>query len=116
MPGVQTILPIMLNFVNQGKLSLEKMVRLLCVHPAQLYKMVGKGGIYIGQDADFSVVNLKEDRVIEDKNIASQCGWTPYNGLTVTGWPKATILRGQKIMENDVMLAPGKGQPLKYKN
>lgn len=114
MPGVQTIVPIMLNFVNQGKLSLEQMTRLLCIHPARLYKMKGKGGLYVGQHADFTVVDLNERRTLDDSQMASQCGWTPYHGQTVQGWPVATYIRGQKVMENDKVLLSRKGRYLEY--
>jgi len=114
MPGVQTILPVMLNFVNQGRLSLEKMTRLLSIHPARLYRMKGKGGIFVGQDADFTVVDLKEKRTLKDENMASQCGWTPYNGVQVQGWPKVTMVRGQVVMENDNVVKERWGQHLNF--
>ncbi len=113
--GVQTIVPLMLNFVNQGLLNLEKLCLLMSVNPAQIFKAKGKGGIFIGQDADFTIVDINKKQTVSNKDIASRAGWSPYDGHEFTGWPVATIIRGVFAMENgQALVEPGFGQPLQF--
>jgi len=114
MTGVQTLLPIMLDHVAAGRLSLERLVDLTSAGPARIYGMANKGRIAVGYDADFSIVDLKAERRISHFWIASKCGWTPYDGKTVTGWPIMTVLRGQVIMRDDTLLGDPAGQPLRF--
>lgn len=101
MPGVQTLLPIMLEHVHNKRLSLEHLLKLISINPARLYGATEKGGIAIGKDADFTLVDLKATRTITNNWVKSKCGWTPYDGMTVHGWPTHTIVRGQIAMDND---------------
>ena len=110
MPGVQTTLPIMLNHVNKGRLSLERMVDLLAHRPQCLYQITGKGRIAVGYDADFAIIDLRKSNTITNKWIKSKCGWTPYNGITVTGWVQGTILRGSLVMWEDEILESPEGR------
>jgi len=110
MPGVQTLVPVMLNHVNQGRLSLAHFTQLVTENPRRVFGIKNKGRIEIGYDADFTVVDMKKSRVIENSWIASRCGWTPFDGMKVQGWPTHTILRGQVVMENDVVVKPHQGQ------
>ena len=106
--GVQTLVPVMLNHVNAGRLSLTRMVDLMCAGPARVYGVVGKGRLAAGYDADFTLVDMKRRRRIEECWIVSPCGWTPFAGMDITGWPVATIVRGQTVMrEDEVLGAPG---------
>ncbi len=89
MPGVQTLVPVMLDHVAQGRLSLARFVDLTSAGPARIFGIAGKGRIAVGYDADLTLVDLKARRVIEDAWIASRCGWTPFAGKTVQGWPWA---------------------------
>lgn len=114
MPGVQTILPLMLDHVNAGRLSLLRLVDLMCYGPQRIFGLVDKGRIALGFDADFTLVDLKARRAIENKWIASRCGWTPYDGMTVTGWPVATIIRGRTVMRDDAIEGAASGQPLRF--
>lgn len=114
MPGVQTLVPLLLDHVNAGRLSLERFVDLVAHGPQRIFGLATKGRIAVGFDADFTIVDLKAKRTIENKWIASLCGWTPYDGKTVTGWPIATIIRGRTVMENDQILGIAQGQPLKF--
>ena len=106
--GVQTLLPMMLDQLNQGRLSLLRLVDLMSAGPARIYGARNKGRIAAGYDADFTLVDLKKTRRIENSWIASQCGWSPFDGVSVTGWPVATIIRGHIAMREDEVL----GQPL----
>ncbi|MES2855739.1 MAG: dihydroorotase [Bdellovibrionota bacterium] len=113
--GVQTMLPLMLNHVNAGKLSLERLVELLCRNNARLYGAIGKGEIKTGYDADFTIVDLAHERVIENKWIASKAGWTPYDGMKVKGWPVATIVRGSIVMRDDQLIGRPIGRPIEFR-
>ncbi len=110
MPGVQTLLPVMLNHVNQGRLPLTRFVPLVTENPRRVFGLKNKGRIEVGCDADFTVVDMKKERVIESSWIASRSGWTPYDGMKVQGWPTHTILLGEVIMENDFVISPHRGQ------
>ncbi len=114
MPGVQTLVPVMLDHVNQGRLTIERFVDLTSHGPHRIFGMARKGRIAEGFDADFTVVDLKQQRTIENRWIASRCGWTPYDGMTVTGWPKGTIIRGRKVMWEDEIVSPAAGQPVAF--
>lgn len=113
-PGVQTMLPLMLDQVHQQKLSTQKLVDLLCENPRDVFGCITKGRIEVGLDADLTLVDLKAQRRIENKWIQSRCGWTPYDGVTVTGWPKAVFLKGQLAMHNDELLALPKGELVEF--
>ena len=114
MPGVQTLVPVMLDHVNKGRLSIERFVDLTSHGPARIFGIAQKGRIAEGFDADLTIVDLKKKRVIENKWIESKCGWTPYDGYEVTGWPQGTIVRGQKVMWEDQILGKAEGQPVKF--
>jgi dihydroorotase len=114
MPGVQTLVPVMLDHVNKGRLSLFRFVDMTSVGPARLFGIAGKGRIAVGYDADLTIVDLKRRAVISNRWIASRCGWTPYAGVSVLGWPVGTIIRGKKVMWEGELTMPGQGQPLRF--
>ncbi len=114
MPGVQTLVPVMLDHVNAGRLSLQRFVDLMCEGPHRLFQIAGKGRIALGYDADFTVVDLKARRTITNDWIASRCGWTPYDGMQVTGWPVMTIIRGRAVMREDEITGAGAGRPMRF--
>jgi dihydroorotase len=107
MTGVQTLLPLMLDHVQAGRLSLERLVDLTSAGPARVFGIEGKGRIAAGYDADFSIVDLRARRIIRDAWIASVSGWTPYDGCAVTGWPVHTVVRGQVVVRDEAL----NGQP-----
>ena len=112
--GVQTLVPIMLNFVNQGLLSLFHLARLMSVNPAKIFGAKKKGGIFLGQDADFSIVDINKKQQIDNRWIVSPCGWTPYHGVEVRGWPVGTVIRGNIVMKDGKILREGTGQPVTF--
>ena len=114
MPGVQTLVPIMLDHINAGRLSLERFVDLTSHGPQRIFGIAGKGRIAAGYDADFTIVDMAAKRTIEDDWIASKCGWTPFAGKTVTGWPKGTIIRGKRVMWEDEILGAAGGEPVRF--
>ncbi len=112
--GVQTLLPLLLDHVNAGRLTLERLVDLTSGGPARVFGIAAKGRIAPGFDADLTLVDLKAKRTITDDWIASRCGWTPFDGMAVSGWPVATILRGRVVMrEGDLRGAPS-GRPVRF--
>ncbi len=98
MPGVQTLVPVMLDHVNAGRLSLARFVDLTSAGPQRVFGIAGKGRIAVGYDADLTIVDLKAEHRIEDAWIGSKCGWTPFAGRRVQGWPKGTLVRGRLAM------------------
>lgn len=112
MPGVQTLLPLMLDFVHQGHLSVSRLVELICSGPAQLYRLKGKGQIVPGADADLTIVDLKKEHTLTHEEMASKCGWTPFHGRKVTGMPVATILSGNIVMREGEVLGSPSGCPV----
>lgn len=114
MPGVQTLATILLDHVNKGNLTLERFVDLTASGPQRIFGIAGKGRIARGYDADFTIVDLGLTRTIENKWIASTCGWTPFDGFKTKGWPVATILRGRTVMRDFASVAPAAGQPVRF--
>jgi dihydroorotase len=114
MTGVQTLVPVMLDHVNAGRLSLLRFVDLTSAGPARLFGMAAKGRIAVGYDADLTVVDLKRRETITDRWIASRAGWTPYHGVRVTGWPVGTVVRGYKVMWEGSLTAPAHGERVRF--
>ncbi|RJG45811.1 dihydroorotase [Mesorhizobium sp. DCY119] len=114
MTGVQTLVPIMLDHVNAGRLSLERLVDLTSHGPQRLFGMARKGRIAAGYEADFTVVDLKRRETITNAQAGSKAGWTPYDGRQVTGWPVGTIIRGNRVMWEGEIVMPGQGQAVAF--
>src|ERR1700761_3220980 len=114
MPGVQTLATILLDHVNAGRMTLERFVDLTSHGAARIFGIAGKGRIARGFDADFTVADLKKKPRIENSWIASRCGWTPFDGMTTTGWPVATIIRGKTVMRDHALTEASQGQPLRF--
>jgi len=112
--GVQTLVPVMLDHVNKGRLSLMRLVDMTSAGPARLFGIAGKGRIAAGYDADFTIVDMKRREKIENRWIASRCGWTPYDGKDVQGWPVGTIIRGRRVMWEGELTTPGQGQAIRF--
>jgi len=114
MPGVQTLVTILLDHVNAGRMTLERFVDLTSAGAQRIFGIAGKGRIARGYDADFTIVDLKAKRRIENSWIASKCGWTPFDGMTTTGWPVATIIRGKTVMRDGGLIAKGSGEAIRF--
>jgi dihydroorotase len=112
--GVQTIVPLMLDHVTSGKLSISRLVDLMCAGPARVYGVTGKGRLAAGYDADFTLVDLKRQRMIEESWIVSPCGWTPFAGQVCTGWPVGTIIRGRTVMRDDALVGAPQGVAVSF--
>jgi dihydroorotase len=114
MTGVQTLVPLMLDHVNAGRLSLLRFVDLTSAGPARLFNIACKGRIAAGYDADLTIVDLKRSETITNKWIASRAGWTPYDGLRVSGWPVGTFVRGRRVMWQGELVTPSQGEPVRF--
>ena len=114
MPGVQTLMPVMLNHVNDGKLSLEQLMNSICENPVKIFGIKDKGFIKEGFDADFTIVDMNKKIIIKNENIESKCGWTPFDGFEFKGTPVSTIIAGQIKMRDGKILGKPEGKPLVF--
>lgn len=114
MTGVQTLVPIMLDHVNAGRLTLERFVDLSSHGPNRIFGMARKGRIAAGYDADFTVVDMKRRETITNAQAGSRAGWTPYDGKEVTGWPVGTIIRGNRVMWDGEIVTPSQGAAVEF--
>jgi dihydroorotase len=114
MTGVQTLVPLMLDHVNTGRLSLARFVDLSSAGPARVFGIARKGRIAAGFDADLTVVDLRRRQTITNAWIASRAGWTPYDGVTVTGWPVGTLIRGRRVMWEGELIGPAQGEAVRF--
>lgn len=114
MPGVQTLVPVMLDHVAAGRLSLERFVDMTSAGPARLFEIAGKGRIAAGNDADLTVVDLGRTATIADSAMASRSGWTPFDGMSVKGWPVGTVVRGRRVMWEGELVAAATGEVVRF--
>jgi len=115
MPGVQTLVPVMLNHVNDGKLTLQQFINFVCENPAKIFGINNKGYIKVGYDADFTIVDLDKEIEIKNKNIESKCKWSPFNGQIFKGTPVSTIINGEIKMKDGKILGDPSGKPILFK-
>ena len=116
MPGVQTLVTIMLTHVADGRLTLERFVDLTSHGPQRIFGLADKGRIAEGFDADLTLVDLASAGApcATHADMASRSGWTPFDGMEAKGWPIATIIRGRAVMRDDEIVAEGQGAPVRF--
>ena len=114
MTGVQTLVPVMLDHVNAGRLSIERFVDLTSHGPQRIFGIANKGRIAVGNDADFTIVDLKRQWTVSNDWIESKCGWTPFDGATLTGATQGTIIRGRRVMWDGEIGQPANGEPVRF--
>ena len=123
MPGVETSLPRMLTHAKEGKCSISDIVKWMCAGPAKVYRIKNKGSLIEGFDGDLTLVDLENHRIIQDSDTWTRVGWTPYDGMELTGWPMYTIVDGNVVHKRDsggslrgssVALAGSTGRVLKF--
>jgi dihydroorotase len=114
MPGVQTLLPLMLDHVNAGRLTLERLVDLVCSGPARVFDIRGKGRIAVGYDADLTAVDLGLTREVAESKLKSRCGWSPFTGMRLKGWPRLAVIGGRVAMRDDEVTANPSGTPVRF--
>ena len=103
MPGVETSLPLMLNQIQTGKINIHHVVKWMCETPAKIYKIKNKGFLKEGYDADITIVDLKKEKTISGSKMQSKCGWSAFEGQTITGWPNTTIVNGNIVYANEMI-------------
>ena len=116
MPGVQTLMPVMLNHVNDGKLSLEQLMNLVCENPAKIFGIIGKGFIKEEYDADFTIVDMNKIIEIKNHKIESKCGWSPFDGYKFKGTPVYTIINGEIKMKDGEIIGKPSGKPIRFED
>ena len=114
MPGVQTLLPLLLDHAAQGRLGLERLVDLTSHGAARVFRLCAKGRLAVGFDADYTLVDLKRRWRIEENWLASKCGWSPFTGRELQGKPVGTLVRGRRVMWGDEILGPARGAPIRF--
>ena len=115
MPGVQTLVPVMLNHVNDGKLTLQQFINFVCENPVKIFGIKNKGYIKVGYDADFTIIDLDKEIEIKNKNVESKCKWSPFNGQIFKGTPVSTIINGEIKMKDGKILGNPSGKPMLFK-
>lgn len=114
MPGVQTLVPLMLTHVAEGRLSLERFIDLTSAGAQRVFGTANKGRMAVSYDADLTIVDLKARKTITHDQQASRCGWTPFDGFEATGWPMATIVRGRVVMQDGELIGAAHGRPVRF--
>jgi len=113
MPGVQTIVPVMLDFVNKGLITIEDLVLYMCENPIKMYKLKNRSINTVGSEATFTIVDLNKKQEVTKDWLEYKCGWSPFEGIELTGWPVATVIRGSFVMSGGMMLDSFEAKPLK---
>ena len=96
-PGLETMLPLLLNSVNEGRLTMKQIVRLTSNNPAAIFAIKNKGMIKAGYDGDLTIVDMNLRKKVSDKELFTKCGWSPFSGLELRGWPVTTIVNGSVV-------------------
>ena len=114
MPGVQTLVPVMLTHVANGKMTLERFIDLTSAGAQRIFNIAGKGRLAVGYDADLTLVDLKAKRTIVHADMATRSAWTPFDGFEATGWPMATVVRGRVVMKDGELIGAAHGRPVRF--
>ena len=101
-PGCETMLPLLLNALNEKKITLKKIIQLCCENPAKIFKIKNKGFIKEGFDADLAIIDLNMEKEVKNNELFTKCKWSPFDGWKLRGWPVAALVNG------DVAFANGK--------
>lgn len=114
MPGVQTLLPLMLDHVANGRMTLERLIEMTSTSVQRIFGLVGKGRIAFGYDADFTLVDRNGSFTISEDWLASRCGWSPFTGMELKGRVVGTIIRGNVAMWEAELADEAKGEALRF--
>jgi dihydroorotase-like cyclic amidohydrolase len=111
-PGIETVLPLLLNGVNDEKITLNRVAEVFSTTPAKVMGIYPKkGALRVGSDADFVIADMNRKKTLRNEDVVAKCGWTPYDGLTITGIPEATHVRGKPVVEDgEIIGEPGYGE------
>ena len=110
---METALPLLLNAANEKRITVESAVKLYSENPAKIFGLKRKGGIAVGKDADFVVVDMKKSRKVRNEKLFTKCGWSPFNGMVLKGKVERTFLRGKEAFDGESVIARlGNGKPI----
>jgi dihydroorotase len=114
MPGVETALPLMLTAAQQGRCTLAQVVQWMCEAPARLYRIPNKGRLQVGYDADLVLVDRHTPKPVRREELLTKCGWSPFEGWELVGWPLVTIVGGQIAFQNGQVDPSVRGKALQF--
>lgn len=114
MPGVETSLPLMLTQAKAGRCTVAQVARWMSTAVAKAYKIPGKGLIAPGYDADLVLVDMEHTHPVLREEVRSKCGWSPFEGWELTGWPVYTIVGGQVAFERGQLHPEVRGRALTF--
>ncbi|PIS05632.1 MAG: dihydroorotase [Candidatus Buchananbacteria bacterium CG10_big_fil_rev_8_21_14_0_10_42_9] len=106
-PGLETALPLMLNAVNERRLSFEKLIELASINPAKIFKINTSKDNYTEVDFDLQ-------KQVDNANLFTKCGWSPWHGQTLKGWPTKTVINGVTVFEQGQIVNNHQGQEITY--
>lgn len=113
-PGVETLLPLMLHAVYEGRLDFVQLAKFTAENPARIFRIVNKGKIQIGYDADLILVDMDLEKEVKAENLQTKCGWSPFEGKKLRGWPVMTLVNGTIIWENGKLVSGERGKEVTY--
>ena len=113
-PGEETMMPLLLDAYNKKKISLGKIVKLCSYNPARIFGIKNKGGIKIGNDADLTIIDLKLTKKVDEKKLFTKCGWSPFAGWKLKGWPVMTIVNGNIVFDKEKIFDSVKGKEVNF--
>lgn len=113
-PGIETILPVMLDAVNKGLLNLDRAAQLLSQRPAEIFHIKNKGKIELNYDADLVILDMDLEKTIENGKLLTKCAWSPFDGMTLKGWPVTTIIGGEVIYEDSKFVSTRRGREFNF--
>ncbi len=114
LPAVENSLALMLDAMHRGECTLEQIVSWMCDAPARVWDIVNKGRIAEGFDADLVLVDLRKKQTIRNADQLTKCGWSPWDGVELTGWPVRTWVMGQTVFQNGHVDADHRGHEARF--
>jgi dihydroorotase len=114
MPGVETSLPLMLTQAVQGRCTVAQVANWMSAAVAKAYKIPNKGKIAPGFDADLVLVDLDNYRLVVREEMVTKCGWSPFEGWSLTGWPVVTVVGGKVVFEKGKLNTTVRGEALTF--
>jgi dihydroorotase len=114
MPGVETSAAAMLDAAQRGLCTVEQVIAWMSPGPARCYRMIGKGALRVGGDGDVTLIDLGADRRVGDRPYQTRCGWSPFEGRRLRGWPVGTIVAGRFACREGELIESTRGRPLSF--
>lgn len=113
-PGVETRMPLMLDAVNRRMTTLRRLAETMCENPAKIFRLEKKGFINEGFDADLTIIDMNLTKKVRNDGLFTKCGWSPFDGFELRGWPVATIVNGGIVFENGEITSKNRGRMVQY--